>query len=170
MWFGSWGAIHKGLDILLDVFKGLPTAKLYIAGLQSSEKWLLDGYRQCDNIVDLGFLDVRSAEFLELMTKISYCILPSASEAMSTSVLTCMRHGLIPVITPACGIDVEGYGYLIEDYHVEAITMLVIALMQVPEKERYRRKQAVFADANEKYSLETFSNKMRDFVRSFAEE
>ena len=167
LWFGSWGAIHKGLDILLDVFCKIPEAKLYIAGLGAGEKWLLNDYQQYDNIIDLGFLDVQSDSFLDLMGKVSYCILPSASEGMSTSVLTCMRHGLIPVITPSCGIDVEDYGYLIEDYHVEALSQLIRELMEVPKDELERKSQAVFVDANRRYSLEAFAEGMREFVDSF---
>jgi len=167
LWFGSWGAIHKGLDILLDVFCKIPEAKLYIAGLGAGEKWLLNDYQQYGNIIDLGFMDVQSQAFLDLMGKVSYCILPSASEGMSTSVLTCMRHGLIPVITPCCGIDVEDYGYLIEDYHVEAVEQLIRKLMQVPEQEVARRSQAVYDDANKRYSLEAFAQSMGDFVDSF---
>ena len=166
LWFGSWGAIHKGLDILLDVFRDIPEAKLYIAGLRDGEKWILNDYKRCDNIINLGFLDVQSIEFLKLTEKIPYCILPSASEGMSTSVLTCMRHGMIPVITPACGIDVADYGYLIEDYHIEAVTQKVQELMQVPKTERQRRRQAAYDDANEKYSLEAFSCGMQEFIKS----
>ncbi len=167
LWFGSWGAIHKGLDILLDVFCKIPEAKLYIAGLGAGEKWLLNDYRQYENIIDLGFLNVQSQAFLELMGNVSYCVLPSASEGMSTSVLTCMRHGLIPVITPSCGIDVEDYGYLIEDYHVEALSQLIRELMEVPQDELERKSQAVFIDANRRYSLEAFAEGMQEFVDSF---
>lgn len=167
LWFGSWGAIHKGLDILLDVFKDIPEANLYIAGLNSGEKWLLDDYRRYKNIKDMGFVNVQSEKFLDLMKKVSFCILPSASEGMSTSVLTCMRHGLIPVITPSCGIDVKDYGYFIEDYHVGVVAKLVRELMQISEEELLQKKQAVFVDANKRYSLEAFDEGLRDFVDSF---
>ena len=52
--------------------------------------------------------------------------------------LTCMRHGLIPVVTPNCGIDVEDYGYVVEDYHVEYMIGLVNKLMSVPTAELER--------------------------------
>lgn len=151
----------------MDVFSRIPEAKLYIAGLGKEEKWLLEDYQHYANICDLGFLNVQSEEFLTLMGKVSFCILPSASEGMSTSVLTCMRHGLIPVITQSCGIDVEDYGYLIEDYHVEAVKKIVQQLLQVPSEELKRRSQSVFATANQRYSLEAFADGMNRFVDSF---
>lgn len=46
LWFGSAGAIHKGLDILLDTFKNVPKGELYIAGLCKDEVWLLDEYSE----------------------------------------------------------------------------------------------------------------------------
>jgi len=166
LWFGSFGAIHKGLDILLDVFKDIPDAKLYVAGLSDREKWILEDYGSYTNIINLGFLDVQSKHFLRLVNEVTYCILPSASEGMSTSVLTCMRHGLIPVITSSCGIDVNNYGYIIDDYHVEPLKKLLQDLMRVPDVELRQKQCAVFKYANIRYCLENFAQEIRTLVDS----
>lgn len=121
LWFGSGGAVHKGLDILLDVFKRNKELNLYIAGLGNNEKWLVEKYKDSKNIIDLGFINVQSNEFNKIMDKVAFVILPSASEGMATSVLTCMKHGIIPVVTPYTGIDVENIGIVLNDYKVEYI-------------------------------------------------
>jgi glycosyltransferase involved in cell wall biosynthesis len=119
IWFGSYGAIHKGLDILVDAFSDLPEYSLYICGLTTSERKLFDIGKK--NIHDLGFVHVETPAFIRLMDSCSFVILPSCAEGMATSVLTCMNHGLIPVVTRECGIDLQDWGIYIEDYRVESV-------------------------------------------------
>jgi glycosyltransferase involved in cell wall biosynthesis len=119
IWFGSYGAIHKGLDILIDAFSELPDYHLYICGLPRDELKFFDINKK--NIHDLGFVNVETPSFIHLVDSCSYVILPSCSEGMSTSVLTCMNHGLFPIVTRECGIDLMDWGIYIDDYNVEAI-------------------------------------------------
>ncbi len=123
VWFGSYGAIHKGLDILIDVFNELPEYDLFICGLQPKERRLFNINRK--NIHDIGFVYVNTPEFIQLMDNCSYVILPSCSEGMATSVLTCMNHGLLPIVTRECGIDLQEWGIYLEDYRVEYIKEII---------------------------------------------
>ncbi|MBU7008192.1 glycosyltransferase [Phosphitispora fastidiosa] len=123
VWFGSYGAIHKGLDILIDVFNGLQECNLYICGLYPSEERLFSINNI--NVKNVGFVDVNSCHFIDLMNKCSFVILPSCSEGMSTSVLTCMNHGLIPIVTRETGIDLKEFGVYLDDYRVEYVTEVV---------------------------------------------
>lgn len=168
VWFGSSGAILKGLDILLDVFSSMPEATLYICGLYGSDRWLLDGYEQCSNIVDCGFVDVASDRYLELLAKASWVILPSASEGMATSVLTCMRHGLIPIVTDAAGVDVGDLGIRLKDYKVDYIRSVIEQARTLTDKEIEERRQKTYDVANRLYSIERFAEDFRRIMKRVA--
>lgn len=164
LWFGSSGVVHKGLDILVDAFKEIPEAKLLIAGCAlAEEKYLID-YKNYNNIENVGFLDVQSDKFLEVIAKSGFIIFPSASEGMSTAVLTCMRHGLIPVITRSCGIDVYDFGYIIDSYKVEDIIKLIHKIMLIDEEQLCKQQKQVYELANKLYTLDSYSQQLSTVV------
>lgn len=116
------GNIHKGLDLCLEAFRQLPDYNLYVA--TKLDKDFEDCYREDfkhDNIHYLGFVDVNSEEYREFASNCLFCILPSCSEGMATSVLTSMDSGMIPVLTVQCGIDMEECGFCIKDISVDGI-------------------------------------------------
>lgn len=149
VWFGSYGAVHKGLDILIDVFNQLPEYKLFICGLQPKEKRLFDINKK--NIHNLGFIYVNTPEFIQLINTCSYVILPSCSEGMATSVLTCMNHGLLPIVTRECGIDLQEWGIYLEDYRVDYIKEMIkkssscdLRILEKYHNEVYKYSQSKF--------------------------
>jgi glycosyltransferase involved in cell wall biosynthesis len=159
IWFGSYGAIHKGLDILIDAFSELPDYHLYICGLPRDEKKLFDINKK--NIHDLGFVHVDLQPFIRLADSCSYVILPSCAEGMATSVLTCMNHGLIPVITRECGIDLQDWGTLIDNYHVEAIREKIkfCANQDLRLLERYHRE--IYEYSQNRFDIPRFSQNFK---------
>lgn len=159
VWFGSDGAIHKGLDVLLDAFKDTPEAMLFVCGVAHDEKWLLRRYQKYSNIIDVGFVNVQTTCFLDIINKADFVIFPSASEGMSTSVLTCMRHGLIPVVTRSTGINVQGFGFYLDDYHVEYICEVIKKLINYPETQLKEMRKTVYSYTNKNFCLKTFKNK-----------
>ncbi|MDD3138154.1 MAG: glycosyltransferase [Lachnospiraceae bacterium] len=156
LWFGSVGAVHKGLDILLDVFKNKPNFKLYIAGLDSSDMHLLNNYKNCLNIINCGFVSVQSNDFLELISQVSFVILPSASEGMSTSVLTCMKHGLIPVVTRNTGIDVCDFGIYLEDYKIDYVSQALNDIVSMKDDEINAMRQKVYNYSKDRFNVGKF--------------
>jgi glycosyltransferase involved in cell wall biosynthesis len=157
LWFGSTGAIHKGLDLLIDVFNRLPHLNLFIAGLSESDRRLMPKFNRKDgNIFDLGFIQVQSDAFIKLMEQCTYIILPSCSEGVSTSAITCMNHGLIPVLTPACGIDLSGLGFVIEDVHIENLQLQVAQLAQRSPAENEALSRRVTCYSRERFSLSQY--------------
>ena len=104
MWIGSSGAIHKGLDILLDVFSNHPELELYVLGLNESDRRLLSGMMG-NNVTNCGYIRIVGEEFAELVSKCGFVVLPSCSERLATSVITGMNHGLIPLVTHETSIE-----------------------------------------------------------------
>ncbi len=119
MWIGSTGAIHKGLDILLDVFKNHQDLELYVLGVSEYDRRILKPLMS-PNVKDVGFIDIQGDEFLSIVSKCGFVVLPSCSEGLATSVITGMNHGLIPLVTQETGIEAP-VGEVFKDYKVETI-------------------------------------------------
>lgn len=121
LWFGSTGAIHKGLDLLIDIFSKRDDITLHICGLNRKDKHILKIPNK-KNIIEYGRINVNSNQFLNLVDKCSFIILPSCSEGMSTSILTGMLHGLIPIVTKNSGLDkLKDKALYLEDYKINYV-------------------------------------------------
>lgn len=103
LWFGSRGVIHKGLDLVLKYFIDNQQLNLIVAGCSREE--FLSLAAPISNIKYAGIVDVESSLFDEIMDEASFCILPSASEGLSTAVITCMYQGIIPIVTRETNIN-----------------------------------------------------------------
>ncbi len=158
VWFGSLGAVHKGLDILIDVFNTTPECNLFICGLDAREERLFSINKK--NIINLGYINVNSDQFINLMNTSGFVILPSCSEGMSTAVLTCMNHGLIPIITRETGIDIFEFGYYLLDYKVEYIKEMVISYSKIDEDTLKTYHKKVFDYSRSNFNLKRFSEKI----------
>ncbi len=161
LWFGSFGAIHKGLDLLIDVFMELPDCTLHIGGLSQIEKKLLPNFKGFSNIIDLGFVDVKSNSFLSLVNKCSFIVLPSCSEALSTGVITGMNHGLIPIVTKETGFLFSNFGLMLDDYKIETIKEAIKKVSNYSDQLILDQHNLVY-----NYSFENFS--LKKFQKNFS--
>lgn len=108
--FASFGQVHKGLDLLLDVFAHKCTdCNLYICSSFEEEEDFCDLYNKelykTKNIFPIGFVDIKGEQFKEVVEKCSYMIMPSCSEGLAGSVITAMSAGLIPIVSRECGFE-----------------------------------------------------------------
>lgn len=150
LWFGSHGLIHKGLDLILDVFIDEPNLNLHISGANKKELKSIYNYDQ-SNIKVYDFIDVSSNEFLELIEEVTWIIFPSCSEAASTSVLTCMNHGLIPIISKECAIDIsDDIGFYFDGYKLDDIHKMIQSVVNLSDETitKMSRQAIEFARAN----------------------
>lgn len=119
LWFGSSGLIHKGLDLLIDVFCEREDIFLHICGASDNEKEFFNHYNdillKSKNIINHGFINIKSEKFKKIMDQCAFTILPSVSEGGSPSVLNAIANGgLIPIITRSSGLDIDNFGILID--------------------------------------------------------
>ncbi len=156
LWLGSTGAVHKGLDLLLDVFNNRDDIFLHICGLEKMDRELLIRSKR-ENILEYGHIDIQSEIFLKLVDKCSYIILPSCSEGFSTSITTGMLHGLIPVVMRNSGFDRMGNsGVYLEDFSIEYLTMKLNELSDTdPERLAFLSEQA-FHFARKNFTIQEF--------------
>ncbi|KEI71951.1 glycosyltransferase [Endozoicomonas elysicola] len=169
LWFGSSGAIHKGLDIVIDFFMVNKNLNLFIAGLSKDEEYLFNLDR--DNIHNIGFINVNSPEFNDLITNVGYMIHPSCSEGMSTSVLTCMSHGVIPIITRECGVSLpEGLGYFLDSPSLKSLTKVIDEIKTESFESYLSRSEQLFEYSRLNFSQSNFNRTMTTLLENILDE
>lgn len=167
LFFGTAGYIHKGLDVTIEAFKQLPNLKLYVCG--GMEQYILENGDVPNNIIDCGKVNVQSEKFLELVNKCMFVILPSCSEASPSGVLTCMRHGLIPIVSKGLGLDqLNEYGFFLEDYKIDYLKQKIEMISNTKENKLQLLSQKVYLYANKNYSLETFKNNFYSIMKQIS--
>ena len=169
MFFGSTGSVHKGLDLLLDVFSedGFP-CKLYICGNYRGEKDFCRLYREeltnNNNIKSLGFVDIHSELFFKVCNRCSFMLLPSCSEGMAGAVTTCMSAGVVPIVSKMCGFDREDDVILLKDCRVDTIRKMVLDCSRMQPVEIKEKSETCLRHIREKFSMDCFYHDMKDAI------
>jgi hypothetical protein len=129
LWFGSKGAIRKGLDICLEYFAKRTDINLYVAGLSESETTFIEfysAYFNLDNIFNIGFVKMESDEFQELMMNCAAIIFPTIWEGGGGAVLNVTASaGLIPIVTENLGLDFNNDEILIPKISMEGLDFAI---------------------------------------------
>jgi len=168
LWFGSYGLLHKGLDIVLETFLARPDVELEVCGFLENESNLLDIYHEdlekASNIHFHGFISIYSEEFNKLVSECSYVILLSGSEGVATGVASCMAAGgLIPVVNKNCGID-TALGIEIEGFSISDVDAAVNKAVSNPLSSIIAESERIRKYAQETFSQEVFENALRAFL------
>ncbi len=129
LYFGSAGQVHKGLDLLLEIFSQADfPCELYVCGALRNEEDFEHEYTDelysTDNIHTLGFVDVHSKTFEKLANECAYSILPSCAEGQAGSVVTAMSAGIISIVSKECGYDLKD-AILLPDCKKETIEAFI---------------------------------------------
>lgn len=160
LYFGSAGCVHKGLDLLLDVFskENFP-CELYVCGNFKNEKDLEQLYYkelyETKNIHPIGFVSIESDEFKELTEKCVYSIMPSCSEGLAGSVLTTMSAGLINICSRECGLEDDEVINL-NDCSLETIEKTVLEYANKDDEWIKSESKRSYDVIHERYSKEKF--------------
>lgn len=161
--WGSNGFLHKGIDILIEVFKLHPDWYIYICGAgtdKALKKFHINDIP--DNIRLCGHVNIQSEEFIELVNQCVFVLLPSCSEACATGLLSCMRHGLVPITTKNNGMEKYAeYCYFFEGYHIEEVEDKIKELLMVEMKELEKLAYDIWAFSNKEFTLSRFYADMK---------
>jgi len=170
LFYSGPGAVHKGLDLVLEVFIKRKDLKLNVVGPTINETDFMRLFQNdlsvSKNIKFYGTLNPKGKAFEEIVKK-SFCfIAPSCSEGISTAVLTCMRVGLFPIISKNTGVTLPlNCGLYLENLSIESIDNCVemvsrmssdIIIDQIAacqsyvllnhSREKYSRDMSIFLD------------------------
>lgn len=164
LWLGSSGAIHKGLDLLIDIFKSRDDITLHICGFTKQDKKLLD-IPQRKNIIEYGHINIKSGIFLNIVNTCTYIILPSCSEGCATSILTGMLHGLVPIVMKNAGFNkLEDNVFFLNDYRIEYIDNQLSELANATSEELNVFSKKVFDFARENFIISEFEMNFRKII------
>ncbi len=169
LWYFGGGAVHKGLDLVLDVFLKNKDLKLNIVGNVKSEKdfWQVFEKELTDtpNIFYHGHLHPSSIEFETIIKKVFCFIAPSCSEGISPSVATCLQLGLFPIISRNTGVDLpRENGIYLENCSIDEIEKVVSDAYAMPRKDIEDQISECQKYALQKFSRDNFSKEMTSFI------
>ncbi|MCD4686675.1 MAG: glycosyltransferase [Anaerolineae bacterium] len=166
--FGT-GAVHKGLDRVLEVFARHPEWILNVVGPVSDEKDFMALYKrelsELPNIRLQGPLTPSSDAF-RIITARSFCfIAPSCSEGISSAVVTCLRVGLYPIISYDTGVTLpDGCGVMLETSSIEEIEEATKQVMSLTDHELVTQITQIQKFAAQTFSRERFRADMYEFL------
>jgi len=168
LFISSVGQIHRGLDLVLDVFSGLKN-KLYILSSFEKEPEFVDLYYnqlyRTLNILPVGYLPLNSKKFQEIINDIDFVILPSCSEGQSSSIINILAYGKIPVIPENVGIpDVEEIGIKIKKIDIEGVQSAVSEAISLSDGD-FLEKQNKISKHNQLYLPESFTSSLKAVVQ-----
>jgi glycosyltransferase involved in cell wall biosynthesis len=169
MWFGSGGMVHKGLDLALEAFAGMPDYHLTICGPVQREKDFERAYYQelyeTPNIHTVGWIDTRSERFREITTSCVGLIFPSCSEGQASSVVECLHAGLIPIISRESGVDVQDFGVMLQTSSIEEIKQTIATVSNLPIAELRSRARQAWEFARGNHTRERFAEVYRKVIQ-----
>ena len=170
-WFGSLGLIHKGLDICIDLALAHPEITLHICGASMREKefWKYYGpkIKGKTNIINHGFINIESQEFVDIMSECAFVVHPSISEGGAPSVLNVVANaGLIPVCSKACGLDLpEDGSVIVEEVTYEAFESAILDVMNLPVDKLKEMATNACRYVREHYTLDNYRANMSKILQ-----
>jgi glycosyltransferase involved in cell wall biosynthesis len=162
LWFASRGMVHKGLDLVLDAFVGLPEYRLTIVGPVEEEPEFVRLYRNelyhLPNIKLQGWMHKESADFKKLLDSSIAHVFTSCSESGAACVLETMGAGLIPIVNYESSVDVEDFGVLLKSASIDDIRDGVRTIANMPAVELQRRSMRAWEKVRTTYTREKFAD------------
>lgn len=162
LWFGSVGAVHKGLDLVIDIFKNHPELHLHICGNVSLESDFFNYYKDDllnkPNISYYGWVNTNSKAYQVLIKKCAFVVLPSCSEGMNGSVITCMNYGLIPIITKETGVTLPvNNGYILKSDDINEIEKQILFCSNQSNSSLKSQSEALSSYSKNNFTIANFS-------------
>ncbi|MFI0347201.1 MAG: glycosyltransferase [Chthoniobacterales bacterium] len=168
LWLGSYGMVHKGLDLALEAFAQMPELRLTICGRPEKEEDFFKLYEKellhTPNIKLHGWIDMASTEFLEIAATHAGIIYPSCSEGGGGCVIHCMHAGMIPLCTREASVDLQDFGMFINDGTVEAVVEAARKIAALPDEEVERRARFACEHVRVHHTREEFKKNYRSFA------
>ena len=161
--YGVDGFVHKGNDLLLEVFAKHSDWTLFLCGKDGEKRAQKAGYKLSGNVHAMGQIDTLSEQFIQIVNQCYFLLLPSCSEALSTAVLTAMRHGVLPVVTHGIGLDnLTDYCRYFDGFTIQEIEEKLEQIIREDEKQLQRQSRQTMRYADEHYNLHAFTESFQN--------
>lgn len=174
MWLGSDGLVHKGLDLVLEAFAGMPDHHLTVCGPVQQDKRFEKAYYkelyETPNIYTHGWLDVGSEAFIDITGKCIGLVYPSCAEAQAGAVINCLQAGLIPIISYESGVDVDDFGVILRGCSILEIQETVKRVSAYPEEKLKIMARTAWEYARNYHSRERFEEEYKQIIQTIIEQ
>ncbi len=167
LFLSGGGNIHKGLDLLLDAFAGLPQYQLHIITSIDPEfgKYYHKLLYETDNIHCYGYQTPLTEAYKNAVRLCDFSIFPSCSEGSPGSVLSSMVEGLIPIVSESAHFDVEPFGMSLPDVSVSTISKSIAEVSAWSAKDIQRRSNQAKAASQTDYTPQLYNARLEKAVR-----
>ncbi len=169
-YIGGGGAVHKGLDLVLEAFAQLPDYTLTICAPLGAEQDFMQAYAKeltLPNIKAVGRIDVRGEEFKRIIQNAVALVYPTCSEGQAGSVITGLHAGLIPIVTRQSGVEVSPFGLTLSDNPTVAeVRSAVTSLAALAPDELCSRAVAAWGYAREHHTKAKYRESYAAFLDS----
>jgi len=168
--------VHKGLDLLLEVFSELPDYQLTVCGPvdDPAERAFREAYRrelyETQNIRTVGWVDVNSQQFIDITSNCAALIYPSCSEGQAGSVITCLQAGVIPLVSYESGVDVEDFGMVLSECSRDAIKDTLGRLAAMPHQQLQEMSDKAYAYARSKHTGDAYLSEFTRIIETIETE
>ncbi len=168
---GTDGFVHKGIDLLVEVFGKHREWNLYLCGSDIPHTLKKLGYLPLpSNIKDCGYVDIMDRQFIKLAETCTYILLPSCSEGLSTAILTGMCHGLLPVIMKGNGMDsFEEYCSYFNSFLLSDIELAIKAAASRSQEECIAQAGKIMEYARSNFTIDHFTNSLDKVLYEYLE-
>jgi glycosyltransferase involved in cell wall biosynthesis len=168
LWMGSYGMVHKGLDLVLEAFARLPELTLTVCGRPEKEDDFFRLYEKellhTPNIKFHGWVDMTLPEFRKIAETHASIVYPSSSEGGGGCVIHAMHAGMVPLCTREASVDLGDFGVPIKHGTVEAVMEAVLQLAAFSDQEVKERAVAAFGYVRAHHTREQFEKNYRTFA------
>ncbi|MCP5181858.1 MAG: glycosyltransferase [Pseudomonadales bacterium] len=165
LWISGSGAVHKGLDLLLEAFSQRPELHLHICGDISSEQPFTRAFdhllRERTNVHLHGWMDTQTESWLELCRRCAFVVLHSASEVTATSPIAGMYTGMIPIVNEGADQATMDFGCLLRQATVGELLDALDRMSSASTQELEQQSQASFDHAAHRYTQSGFMLSLR---------
>lgn len=174
LWIGSYGMVHKGLDLVLDAFAEMPDMELTICGRPEKEddffRLFQRELKHTSNIRLHGWIDMSSPEFLEISRTHAAVVYPSSSEGGAGSVIHCMHAGMVPICTREASVDLGDFGVMIKEGSVQAVKEACRAFASMDPEEVELRARKSYEYVRQFHTRDQFAKNYRAFARELTKD
>lgn len=170
LWFGSAGALHKGLDICLDYFRDKTDLNLHICGLNTqSEKRFVDFYHKeiydAPNIHYHGFLKLDSNALKEILLKCGYVVFPSISEGGAVALLNVIGNGgLLPIYSKSTGVSFEKYGFEFDQITIDNLDTSISKGITLSDEEFLKRAKKLQEHVKNEFTIDVYRENLKIII------
>ena len=171
LFFSGGGNLHKGLDLAIDAVIDTDIVLHVCTSIDPKFRRIFEreyGDKLKRNVVWHGFVSQRSLRFRNLIRRCQFAILLSCSEGSPGSLIDVMQYGLIPIVTPACGLDVEDVGFVIKNIDVDTLREKLLEITARDTHGLRAKSKNVIQLVERQYSLEGFQKNLQSALGDIA--